>query len=188
MGTNMIKFSALALALGFSLLAAPAQAQSRTDGKPAPRPTINLKAPNASPSGSFIRCRIVDAAMTAEGLGFTCLTSSNQRYLVASDGGKLPGGISAMTSLVIEMMEQPNHYRRIRIKEAKGGALRVCGLVRGTSAAKDGRTCVQALSVRMSTKDSPVGTSDANPDGPNIPTGDANPNGPTIPTRPASPD
>lgn len=184
----MNKFSAITILLGIGLMAGSAHAQSRETNKPKPRPSIKLKAPNVSASGSFVRCRVSDVAMTGEGIGFTCTTSDSQSYLVATDGGKVPGNLTSFTNVVLKMTEQPTYFRRIRIKEAKGNALKVCGLIRGKSAAQDGRTCVQALSVQISTSDNPVSTGDANPSGPNIPTRPANPNGPNIPTAPARPD
>ena len=174
-GTQMKKYILIAALAGCGVLSGVAQAQSRETNTPSPRPSIKLKAPAITSSGNFIRCRVTSVAMTGEGLGFTCDTSDNRSYLVATDGGKVPGYLTSVTNLVLEMAEEPTYFRRIRVKEAKGNALKVCGLVRGASAAKDGRTCVQAMAVQISDKDNPVSTSDANPNGPNIPTEPARP-------------
>ena len=165
-----------------------AQIDKRRQATKPTQPNLSLKAPKITSSGTFVRCRINDVAMSIEGVGFTCATQDNMAYLVASDGGNMPGGVSATMSLVIEMAKEPKKYRRLRIKEAKGSSSRICGLLRGSRAKSDGLTCVQVMAIQMSSKDSSVSTGSANPDGPSIPTAPANPDGPNIPTAPASPD
>ncbi|NNC38057.1 MAG: hypothetical protein EX271_05740 [Acidimicrobiales bacterium] len=177
--------SSLALIFGIGLMVAPAQAQQSTKNKPIPKSNMQIKAPKVTASGTFIRCQVKDVAMTSEGLGFYCKLQEGKSYLVATDGGSGSGGLAAFSNIVLNMAEEPNKFRQLRVKEAKGSALKVCGLMAPKAR---NRNCVQAMFVKISATDSSVNVGDAHPNAPSVPTQPASPNYPNVPTEPARPD